>query len=349
MSSLQELLDRRTMPAAAELSPQDGERILCLACGHRCRVGEGRRGTCRVRFVKDGVLRVPGEYVAGLAIDPIEKKPFYHVLPGSNALSFGMLGCDLHCGYCQNWDTSQSLRDRSAQAQPRNMSAREIVQAIASADCKVVVSTYNEPLITAEWSRKVFELAKENNFYTGYVSNGNATQEVLDYLRPVTDLYKIDLKSFNDRSYRSLGCPLSNVLRGIEMVHERAFWLEIVTLVVPGFNDSSEELSEIAKFIVGISREIPWHVTAFHPDYKMTGPRNTEAECLRRARDIGREIGLDYVYVGNCHGVLEDVENTRCAGCNSLLIERSGFNATIHALDAGACRHCGRTLPGIFD
>lgn len=346
--TLQHLLDPHTSRGAAELVVPVGDRLRCLACGHRCRIGEGARGICKVRWVENGELRVPSGYVAGLAVDPVEKKPFFHVLPGADALSFGMLGCDLHCPYCQNWDTSQALRDREAGTLPRRMSAREIVDAAIHHHCRMVVSTYNEPLITAEWSHRVFTLAKARGLLTGYVSNGNATPEVLDFLRPVTDLYKIDLKGFRDASYRKLGCPLQNVLDGIRMVFERGFWLEIVTLVVPGFNDSEEELRDIARFLADLSVDIPWHVTAFHPDYKMQGPPRTPADTLRRARSIGLDAGLRYVYAGNIPGALPGAEDTHCATCDARLIERHGYRAHVVGLDGATCRRCHARLPGVF-
>lgn len=348
MTSLQDLLDKNTAKAATELVVPDGDRLRCLACGHRCLLRDGARGICKVRHVEGGVLRVPAGYVAGLAIDPVEKKPFFHVRPGAAALSFGMLGCDLHCGYCQNWDTSQALRDRDAGTLPRRLRAREVVDLCLERACPILVSTYNEPLITAEWSRAIFELAKEHDLLTGYVSNGNATPEVLDFLRPVTDLYKIDLKGFRDRSYRSLGCPLQNVLDGITMVFERGFWLEIVTLVVPGFNDSDEELRDIARFLVDLSPDIVWHVTAFHPDYKMQGPPRTPVDTLDRARHIGLENGLRYVYAGNVPGALPGAENTQCYGCGAVLIERTGYRTRIVGMDGETCQACKDPLPGVW-
>ncbi len=348
MDTLQELCDRLTAEAAPSLAIREDGRVRCLACGHRCLLGEGARGACEVRFVAGGSLRVPRGYVAGLAVDPIEKKPFHHVLPGRTALSFGMLGCDLHCAYCQNWDTSQVLRDKEARALPRRVRARGLADRALAAGAPVLVSTYNEPLITAEWSLEIFELAKERGLLTGFVSNGNATPEVLDLLRPVTDLYKIDLKCFDDRKYRKLGCPLSNVLRGIEAVHERGFWLEVVTLVVPGFNDGEDELRACARFLAGISKDIPWHLSAFHPDYRMTDRRRTEVETIARARAIGLSEGLRFVYAGNLGGALEGAEDTSCPSCGGTLIRRRGYMVSVEGLEAGRCRACGRRLPGIF-
>ena len=281
-------LDQRLKSLTAEAPPDlherlPGGKIRCFACGHRCLILEGLDGICRVRFNREGTLHIPWRYVGALQVDPIEKKPFFHAFPGSDALSFGMLGCDYHCGYCQNWLTSQTLRDNDALSASRPVEAPELVEIARANGAPVIVSTYNEPLITTEWAVEVFAHARRAGIVCGYVSNGNGTPEVLRYLRPHADLYKVDLKSFRDAAYRSLGGKLQNVLDSIVEIHGLGFWLEIVTLVVPGFNDSDEELTEIASFIAGISPDVPWHVTAFHQDYKMTDPANTtRGHLLRR-------------------------------------------------------------------
>jgi len=270
----------------------DQDRVRCFACGHRCVVLPGLDGICRVRYNEAGRLMVPSGYVGAIQCDPIEKKPFFHAYPGSLALTFGMLGCDYHCSYCQNWVTSQALRDPKAVAPPLAITPEEMTDVARKYKARVVVSSYNEPLITSEWAVDIFKRARDAGFVCGYVSNGNATPEVLDYIRPFVDLYKIDLKGFQDRNYRKLGGLLSNVLDTIRMVYERGFWLEIVTLLIPGFNDSTDEVKAAAEFIAGVSVDIPWHVTAFHQDYKMTGPDNTSIETLIRAAEIGYETGL---------------------------------------------------------
>jgi pyruvate formate lyase activating enzyme len=306
----------------------------------------GLDGICRVRYNEGGRLMVPAGYVGGLQCDPTEKKPFFHAYPGSLALTFGMLGCDLHCGYCQNWVTSQALRDPRAVAPPREISPAAMVAVAARYDARLVVSSYNEPLITSEWAVEVFKQAKPAGFVCGFVSNGNATPEVLDYIRPWVDLYKIDLKGFTDRGYRSLGGLLQNVLATIRMVHERGFWLEIVTLIVPGFNDSADELKQAADFIAGVSRDIPWHVTAFHSDYKMGDTGNTPVETLLRAVDIGREAGLNFVYAGNLPGRVGKTEDTRCPSCGVTLIRRYGFRVLENRLASGSCPDCRTAIPG---
>jgi pyruvate formate lyase activating enzyme len=325
----------------------DERRIRCLACGHRCPIFEGQRGVCRVRFHRDGKLQVPWGYVAGAACDPIEKKPFFHVKPGSLAFSFGMLGCDLHCSYCQNWVTSQALRDSKAVAPPRPATPEDLVRAGVECGAQAVVSTYNEPLITAEWAVAVFREARDAGLMTGFVSNGNATPEVLEYLRPHLDLFKVDLKSFRRAAYRELGGRLEPVLDSIRRIHAMGFWLEVVTLVVPGFNDSDDELGEIAGFLANISADIPWHVTAFHGDYKMTGPPATPPETLGRAHEIGRRAGLRYVYTGNRPGELDGLEDTRCHSCGRTLVRRYGFRIIENQLSGrGTCPGCGTAVPG---
>ena len=325
-----------------------GARVRCLACGHRCLIPPGRAGVCKVRLNREGRLRVPSGYVAtGLQLDPIEKKPFFHVRPGAVTLSFGMLGCDYHCGYCQNWITSQVLRDAEAAARPARVSAAEIVAAAVRAGAPVITSTYNEPLITSEWAVQVFKLAKAQGLQTAFVSNGNATPEVLDYLQPWLDFYKVDLKGFDDRTYRRLGGTLQCVLETIRRLVQRGFWVEVVTLLVPGLNDSDAELTELTRFLASVSPDLPWHVTAFHPDYRMADGDRTSMAALLRAAEIGQRQGLRFVYAGNVPGQACSLENTYCPGCRGLLVERVGFRVQRVGLTAGGdCPSCGRGIPG---
>lgn len=344
---LADVLDRHT--AVGSLGHPENGKIRCVACGHRCLIAEGRRGICKVRFVQEGQLRVPYGYVAGVQCDPVEKKPFFHVYPGSDALTFGMLGCDFHCSYCQNWVSSQALRDEASRVPIQAVSPQDLLTLAEQHGARLVVSSYNEPLITSEWSAAVFAATKPRGFLCAYVSNGNATPEVLDFLRPWLAAYKVDLKGFDDLKYRTLGGTLGHVKRTIEMVYERGIWLEVLTLLVPGFNDSQAELRGIAQFIAGISRDIPWHVTAFHPDYKMTEPRATVAADLVRAVRLGAEAGLNYVYAGNLPGQVAEWENTRCPSCHTTLIERYGYVVQAYRLtDSGHCPECGQRIPGIW-
>lgn len=349
-SSLAEVLDELTAEGAPELTEHINETDLrCYACGHRCLIREGKRGICKVRYNEGGRLLVPKNYVAALACDPTEKKPFFHALPGSDTLTFGMLGCDLHCSYCQNWLTSQALRDDAAGTQPRAVTAEKLVALAHAYGASMVGSSYNEPLITAEWAVDVFKRAKPEGFRTAFISNGNATPQVLDYLRPWTDCYKIDLKSMSDRNYRQLGGVVDNILETVKMVKERGFWEEIVTLVIPGFNDSEDELRRAADFIASVSVDIPWHVTAFHQDYNMTENANTTAEQLIRACEIGREAGLRYIYAGNLPGRVGRWENTYCPSCDELLVERYGYIIKqMKVTRDGHCPACRTTIPGIW-
>jgi pyruvate formate lyase activating enzyme len=327
----------------------EGNRIRCLACGHRCPIPSGFAGVCKVRFNRGGKLLVPYGYVNALQSDPIEKKPFFHALPGTRALSFGMLGCDLHCGYCQNWVSSQALRDIGSSLDIREIEPAEIVSLAVRSKASSVISTYNEPLITSEWAVAVFRTARCVGLATGFVSNGNATPQVLEYLRPWVDLYKVDLKSFDDRRYHELGGRLQPVLDSIARIHAMGLWLEIVTLIVPGFNDSQAELEALTGFIAGLSPDIPWHVSAFHPDYKMTGPGATPVETLERAVAIGRAAGLRYVYAGNLRGRVGELENTICPGCRTLLVERYGFEVIQNRITANeTCPRCQRAIPGYW-
>src|SRR5436853_7073037 len=316
MATLAEILEARTAEAAPELiEPISRDRIRCYACGHECPIPDGAVGVCKVRYNDSGRLMVPWGYIGGVQCDPIEKKPFFHAHPGALAYSFGMLGCDLHCSYCQNWVTSQALRDPQAVAPPLEASPEDLVRDAVRQGARVIVSTYNEPLITSEWAVAVFKEAKAAGLTTGFVSNGNGTPQVLEYLRPWIDLYKVDLKSFDDRHYHELGGRIGPILDTIRSLHQMGLWLEIVTLLIPGFNDSTDELHRLTEFIAGVSVDIPWHVTAFHKDYKMDDPENTRGEDLLRAAEIGKQSGLHYVYAGNLPGQVGELENTHCHHC----------------------------------
>jgi len=345
--TLAEQLDRHTV--VGSLCRAEDGRIRCLACGHRCLLAPWRRGICKVRFNDNGQLKVPFGYVAGLQCDPVEKKPFYHLLPGSPALTFGMLGCDFHCSYCQNWVTSQALRDSASLAPIQAISAEQIASTAAHFKARLVVSSYNEPLITAEWAAAIFEKAQAAGCRCAFVSNGNATPEALDFLGPLLTACKVDLKCFNDRNYRQLGGVLGRVTETIGRLYERGIWVEVVTLLVPGFNDSEPELRALARFVAGISRSIPWHVTAFHQDYKMTEAPNTTVQDLLRAAEIGVEEGLRFVYAGNAAGRVGEWENTRCPKCGRTLVKRHGYHILTNTVTKeGKCPACGEGIPGIW-
>ncbi len=351
MATLKQILDQNVHEAAPELvETLDRNRIRCYSCGHECPVVEGQSGVCKVRFNQGGKLYVPWGYVGGVQCDPIEKKPFFHAYSGALAYSFGMLGCDLHCSYCQNWVTSQALRDPEAVSPPLQATPEALVQDALNQGARVLVSTYNEPLITSEWAVEIFKVARAAGLATGFVSNGNGTRQVIEFLRPWVDLYKVDLKSFDDRHYRQLGGRLQPILDTIRRLVAMDFWVEIVTLLIPGFNDDPDELKRMTKFLAGVSVDMPWHVTAFHADYKMNDVRSTTAEDLLKAAKIGRQAGLRYIYPGNLPGEVGDAENTRCSQCGELLIERYGYFIRSYRLTAeGACPKCGKPLPGRWD
>ena len=347
---LQELLAANTMPSAPELMIRgDNGVVQCLACGHRCSIRPGRSGICRVRFNRDGELRVPAGYVSGLQIDPIEKKPFYHAYPARQALSFGMLGCNFHCSFCQNWVTSQTVRDDAAVARPSFVTAERLVQAAVDNGVPMVVSTYNEPLITADWAVEIFKLARAEGITCGFISNGHANPEVLEFIRPYVDLCNVDLKCFTDPGYRKLGGILENVLDTIKRLKQMDFWVEVVTLVVPGFNDGDEELKQMAGFVAEVSVDIPWHVSAFHPDYKMTGPPRTPAETLIRGHDLGKAAGLRHVYPGNVHGGMGQRECTFCPSCAEVLIRRRGFVIEENRMKGSTCPFCAEPIAGRWE
>jgi pyruvate formate lyase activating enzyme len=351
MATLQETLD--SFSADAELvHGLEGGAVRCLACGHRCLVRPGRRGICRVRFNRGGRLRMPWGYVAGLQADPVEKKPFYHLLPGATALTFGMLGCDFHCPFCQNWVSSQALRDPASEQMGlsvQRITPEGIADAAERTRAEIVVSSYNEPLITAEWAAAIFRPARERGCRTAIVSNGNATPEVLAYLRPLLDGMKIDLKAMRDSTYRTLGGVLKNTLDTIQGARAAGLWVEVVTLLIPGLNDDEAELWEAARFLAGVSPDIPWHVTAYHPEYRYESSHPTNAADLTKAAEIGQEAGLRYVYAGNLPGMVKELEDTLCPKCRGTVIRRRGYSILEYRLrDGGKCPECGEILAGIW-
>ncbi|MDD5207919.1 MAG: AmmeMemoRadiSam system radical SAM enzyme [Elusimicrobiales bacterium] len=332
----------REAALSAELG---GGKVRCLACAHYCVTAPGGAGRCGVRFNDEGTLKAPWGYVSSASPDPIEKKPFFHVLPGARTLSFGMFGCNFRCDFCQNWQMADIKA--AAGLSPFRTTPEELAAAAVETGAKVVVSTYNEPLITAEWSAAVFSAAKEKKLRTAFVSNGYATKETVAFLRPVLDFWKVDLKCFNEENYRKVcGAELSKVLEGLKMILAAGFYVEVVTLVIPGFNDSEEEIGAMAKFLAGLSKDIPWHLTAFHPDHLRTGTPPTSQDTLYPARDVARAAGMRYVYTGNIHGAAG--QDTLCPACGLSVIEREGFTVKKNLLGkTGGCP-CGRKIPGVW-
>jgi pyruvate formate lyase activating enzyme len=351
MASIAERLDALTREGELYEKREDSA-VRCCACAHRCLIREGKRGICKVRFNQGGTLRVPWEYVSSIQVDPIEKKPFYHFLAGEDALTFGMLGCDFHCSYCQNWLTSQTLRDLASDRAGRyiqRLTSAEIAAHGKRQGARVVASSYNEPLITAEWAVDIFSQALKANMKAVFVSNGHATPEALEYLQPYLSGFKVDLKSMRETRYQELGGNLAPVLDSIQLAHEMGMWVEVVTLLVPDYNDSREELVEMARFIASVSPDIPWHVSAFRPTYKMIDRRPTSWKDLLRAARIGQEHGLRYVYLGNIPGHVGEFEHTHCPDCQTRLISRYGYMIQDYRITAqGTCSECGTDIPGVW-
>ena len=346
-----ERVDRFTRPASLVEKLPDG-RLRCLACAHACKLGPGKRGICQVRVNRNGQLLAPWGYVSGLQPDPIEKKPFFHFLPGSVALTFGMLGCNFHCDFCQNWFTSQLLRDAesdSAVGSIQPVNANGVINAARSCGAASLVSSYNEPFITAEWAAHLFDAAKQAGLRTAMVSNGYGSRQALRWLAPRMDAIKIDLKSLNDHTYRKMGGTLANVLGCIDMALEEGLWVEIVTLLVPDMNDSVDELAAMAEQIAKRGREIPWHISAFYPRYRRRDTPPTSVQSVMRAVDVGLEFGLRHVYAGNLAGKTERYEDSVCAGCGRTAIRRRGYLILENTLgQGGVCAGCGRVMAGIW-
>lgn len=323
--------------------------VQCLACAHNCMIPPGKHGRCYLRVNRGGCLRVPFGYVSALNIDPVEKKPFYHFLPGQTALSFGMLGCNFQCPFCQNWTISQCLRDPEALTRIERCEPKAMVNAALNQGARIVCSTYNEPLITSEWAVAIFKRAKAKGLRTAYVSNGFASPAVIDYLDPWLDAMNVDLKCFREANYAALGGRLQPVLDTIRRLRKMGKWVEVITLVVPGFNDSDEELADIARFVAETDPAIPWHVSAYHANYKYRSREAcTPAATIARAVSIGREAGLNFVYSGNLRGPAE-LGDTRCPSCGRTLIERHGFCSGRSGLQDGACPDCRTQIPGVWN
>lgn len=344
-------LDRLTTKGSFYISENE-QVIECYACAHRCRLKPGQRGICLLRYNQNGDLYVPWGYSTGLALDPVEKKPFNHFLPGSSTLSFGMLGCNFHCSFCQNWISAQVLNDLSVPFYTHQIQAitpEQIVQTAILNQAKIIVSTYNEPFVTIDWAEHIFDLAHQAGLKTAMVSNGYATKQGLQKIQPHLDALKIDLKSSSPATYQTLGGKIDTVIESIAYAHSLGIWVEVVTLLIPGFNDSHEEVWRTARLLAEIDNSIPWHITAFHPDYKMKDRNATTSASLITASEIGQEAGLQYVYAGNLPGRVGSLEYTHCPNCQKAVIKRHGFSVVGYRIDEnGRCQYCGHLIHGVF-
>jgi pyruvate formate lyase activating enzyme len=328
-------------------SPLESEKVSCFLCAHRCTIAPGKFGVCGVRENRGGklVTHVYGEVVAA-HVDPIEKKPFYHFLPGSTSLSIATVGCNFRCGFCQNWQISQASKEPGRDTRGDKFSPEDIVQAAKKNGCRSISYTYTEPTIFFEYALDTARLAKAAGLYNNFVTNGYMTAEALKAFHPNLDAANVDLKAFKDETYKKVcGARLEPVLESIKLMRKLKIWVEVTTLVVPGLNDGEGELRGIAKFLAGVDPDIPWHISRFHPDFKYTDARPTPVETLRKAAAIGKQEGLRYVYVGNVPGEGED---TICPGCGKILIRRRGFGTDENAIKNGRCPSCRKDIPGLF-
>ncbi|MFA4889734.1 MAG: AmmeMemoRadiSam system radical SAM enzyme [Candidatus Omnitrophota bacterium] len=346
----------------------DKKSVSCFLCNQNCKIAEGKFGFCGVRQNKGGVLYslVYGQPVA-TQVDPVEKKPLYHFLPGSSSFSLATIGCNFRCGFCQNWEISQAGMQKEALLASRSprrgglnlpyggsggaspvgqVSPGEIVAAALKNNCQSISYTYSEPTIFFEYALDIAKLAKEKSLKNIFVTNGYMTKEALEMLRPYLDAANVDLKFFKDSSYKKVcSASLEPVLNSIRLMKEMGIWVEVTTLVVPGENDSDEELQGIAEFIAGVDKSMPWHVSGFHPDYKFIDYQPTPVAALKKAMQIGHAAGLTYIYAGNVAGLASD---TYCHSCKKLLIKRQGFSIIENNIRQSSCAYCKEVIPGEY-
>ncbi|MGC9455018.1 MAG: AmmeMemoRadiSam system radical SAM enzyme [Phycisphaerae bacterium] len=326
----------------------DGQKVRCNLCGHQCVIAAGKYGLCRVRQNVGGVLNTLNyESVVALNVDPIEKKPLFHFLPGTRALSIACAGCNFQCPFCQNWQISQSPRTGQVAA-GQAVSPEQIVTAAENYDCASISYTYTEPTVFFELAYDTGKLAHERGILNTFVSNGFLTPPAVETIAPYLDAINVDLKAFRDETYRKvMKASLEPVLTCMREIVRHNIWLEVTTLVVPGMNDSEQELRDMANFIASeLGPDVPWHVSRFHGAYEWDGIPTTPMETLNLAVQLGKEVGLHHVYCGNVSGLAD--ENTYCPNCQTVLIERSGFSVRkIHLAD-GKCPNCGREIAGVW-
>jgi pyruvate formate lyase activating enzyme len=320
-------------------------RVHCFLCSQHCHIEPGAVGKCGVRQNQDGKLQslVYGKLIAQ-HVDPIEKKPLFHFFPGTTSYSIATSGCNFRCLFCQNSDISQTPREDGV-IHGESVGAEEVVESAKRQGCATISYTYTEPTIFLEYALDVAALAKERGLANVFVSNGYMTAEALDAASPTLGAANVDLKAFSDKYYREqCGARLKPVLMTLEAMKRKGIWLEVTTLIVPGLNDDEAELRELAQFLVSLGPETPWHISRFHPTYLLTDRPPTPVETLRRARQIGIDAGLHYVYTGNVPG--DSGENTYCHSCGAELINRIGYSIRKRNLKGGACTRCGTALEG---
>lgn len=322
----------------------DNSRVRCNLCAHHCVIREGKRGICQVRENQSGALYtlVYGRTIAQ-HIDPIEKKPLFHFYPGTTAYSIATPGCNFQCPWCQNWEISQMPR-RGSLAAGVEASPEHIALDARRAGCKSIAYTYTEPAVFFEYTYDTARLAHESGLANVYVTNGYMTEDMLETFHPYLDAMNVDLKGFSERMYKEyVGAKLQPVLDALKKAGELGIFLEVTTLLIPGINDSTDELKEVANFIATeLGADTPWHISRFFPASKMSNVPPTPLDTLRQALEIGKEAGLRYIYIGNVPG--QGGENTYCPSCDSLVVERMGYYTRLVGLDGSKCRFCGTEL-----
>ena len=325
----------------------DHNIVHCFLCSHHCQINDGHFGFCGVRQNLKGILYTYayGKVIAA-HVDPIEKKPLYHFLPGTSSFSIATIGCNFRCGFCQNWEISQkSFRDSQILG-GAELSPERIVKEALESQCQSISYTYTEPTIFFEYALETAKLAKAKGLKNVFVTNGYMTKEALLLIKPYLDAANVDLKFFKDDSYRKIcAASLAPVLDSIKLMREMGIWVEVTTLIVPQENDSAQELAQIAGFIASLDKDIPWHVSRFHPDYKFVDHSFTPEATLKLALEEGKSAGLRFIYAGNVSGFGND---TICAHCKKLLIQREGFNVLEVHLKENKCAYCSQNLAGIF-
>lgn len=325
----------------------DDGQVRCNLCAHRCTIMPDRCGVCGARENREGILYslVYGTLIAE-NVDPIEKKPLFHVYPASRSHSIATVGCNFRCDFCQNHDISQMPRSTRMIAGEDFLPA-EIVERVKKSGSKTIAYTYTEPTIYFELAFDTAKIAVENGIKNVFVTNGFMTHETIEMIAPYLAAANVDLKSFSDEFYKKhCGARLNPVLESLQKMKDKGIWVEITTLLISGLNDSDKELKETARFITGLGTEIPWHISRFHPQYKLTDVPVTPVASLHRAVQIGKGAGLKYVYSGNVPG--DAGENTYCFNCGNLLIERYGFRIVSMNLKGNQCSKCNTVLEGIF-
>jgi len=324
-----------------------GNKVRCFLCNHKCTIAENSTGICGVRRNNNGTLfTLVYDKIVAKHIDPIEKKPLFHFLPGSRSYSVATVGCNLKCSFCQNSDISQMPADHG-RISGESISPETIVKEAESGNASTIAYTYTEPTIFYEFAKETARIAVSRGIKNIFVSNGYMSPECLDDISGFLHGANIDLKAFNDEFYRKqCGAKLEPVLNTIKKMVEMEIWLEITTLLIPGLNDSREELTGLAEFIAGVSTDIPWHISRFHPTYRLNNIDSTPPEKIRMAKEIGYRSGLKYVYTGNLPG--DEGEKTHCHNCKDLLIDRYGFRVLSNQIKSGRCPECDTPIPGVW-